>query len=121
MKENLIKFIIISLVAFFSVSMVYANEEKETYANAVSWIDKDGVIIGYKLDKFSPAKPIEKTDTTKVENNDEVPLGYIFKESLWVTIWFYVCLFSGLFILINSLGIIMLLVAKIMRKRQKKC
>lgn len=54
MREGIIKFIIIALVAFFSASMVYAENH--------SWFENK-ITIGYELDHFSPTK----VDSTKVD------------------------------------------------------
>ena len=58
MKESFIKFIIIALVAFFSVSMAYAEADY----NKPIW--NKVVTIGYELDHFSPTK----VDTTNVKD-----------------------------------------------------
>ena len=55
MREGIIKFIIIALVAFFSASMVYAENH--------SWFENK-ITIGYELNHFNPTK----VDSTKVNN-----------------------------------------------------
>ena len=118
MKEKFIKFVIIAITAFFSVSMAYGDTVYTEYTK-VTWIDKDGITIGYKLDEFSPTKDTLKVNPTK--DNEPMISGRDVLECFGHSIWFYVffifVLWLGLFFIVVVLLTIIAFCHKILNKR----
>lgn len=122
MREGLVKFVIVAITAFFSVSMAH-GDTVYTEHTKVTWIDKDGVIIGFKLDEFSPTKDTLKVSHTKnnVKKEDPMISGRDVIECLVRSIWFYVffifVLWLGLFFIVVVLLTIISFCHKILNKR----
>lgn len=65
MKEGFIKFILITLITFFSVSIVHAETD---YSKPI-W--NTNVAIGYEIDRFSPTKvdSVENKTTKEIKKD----------------------------------------------------
>lgn len=118
MKEKIIKFTIVALMAFFSASMACADTVKQLKYPYVERIE-----VGYQPQAFSldstATKPIAKVNK-KVDEEEENKLGYgrdIGIGVLYLLVFLIGC-WLGLVIVLGTLGIVSLILTKIFHKKR---
>lgn len=121
MREKIIRFIVIALVAFFSASMACADTIEKAKYPYVERID-----VGYKIKPFESSDTIQyyskKIMTEEEKENAELDkkIKYGIGHGAAITFFFYVVCGATVAFILLVIAIILLLIAMLQRNVAKK-
>lgn len=100
------------------------NEVSIQEPQKMSWIDKDGVKLGYKLDHFSPTKvdsiKNKPIDVSEKETSQDINSLKVLMTSIVITFLIYVVWAAILFIVLMLVSLLVLISVKWIHSIQNK-